>query len=168
MTHIARNVIAGAVAGAVGTLAMDLVWWGRHRAGGGDQPFTEWDVATTDSFDDAGAPAQVAQKVTDAVGVDLPDDEAGTTTNVMHWLTGVGYGIGHGLLRDGRGTVAAGLATGVGAFATSYATLGAAGFYEPIWEYDPETLYKDLSAHLAFGMATSAAFALLSGSDDDE
>ncbi len=58
MTHLVRDVIAGAVAGAVGTLAMDLVWWARHRASGGEQSFPEWDVATTESFEEAAAPAQ--------------------------------------------------------------------------------------------------------------
>lgn len=162
MTHLVRNALAGAVAGAVGTLAMDLTWWGRHRASGGEQSFPEWDVATTASFDEAGAPAQVGRKVAEVADVDLPDEAAGTTTNVVHWLTGIGYGIGHGMLRDDHGTIVAGLATGAGAFANSYATLGAAGIYEPIWEYDTETLRKDLTAHLAFGLATSAAYTLLS------
>ena len=35
------------------------------------------------------------------------------------------------------------------------------GVYKPIWEYDLETLRKDLSAHLVFGTATAAAFCLL-------
>lgn len=167
MTHLVRNAVAGALAGAVGTLAMDLVWWGRHRAQGGDQSFPEWDVATTDSFDEAAAPAQVGKKTAEVARVDLPEQAAGATTNLVHWLTGIGYGIGHGLLRNGRGTLTAGLLTGTGAFANSYATLGAAGIYQPIWEYDPETLYKDLTAHLAFGLATSAAYTLLSSTGDE-
>jgi len=39
--------------------------------------------------------------------------------------------------------------------------LGAAGIYEPIWRYDKETLAKDLSAHLVFGVATAAAYRLV-------
>ena len=53
-------------------------------------------------------------------------------------------------------------ATGAGAFANSYATLGAIGVYEPIWAYSLATLSKDLTAHLAFGIATGLTFRTLS------
>lgn len=166
MTTLVRRAAAGAIAGAVGTLAMDLVWYARQLQEDGDESFTDWEFsASTDSFEDASAPGQAGKKIADTLGVDLPDEVAGETSNVMHWLTGVGYGVGHGVLNDGRNTVAAGLLTGLGAFANSYATLGAIGVYEPIWEYDAETLWKDLSAHLAFGLATSAAYRLLSSTD---
>ena len=36
-----------------------------------------------------------------------------------------------------------------------------AGLYKPIWKYDVETLAKDLSAHLAYGVTTATAFWLL-------
>jgi len=54
--------------------------------------------------------------------------------------------------------------TGAGAFTNSYATLGALGVYEPIWEYDRETLLKDLSAHLVFGLGTGLAYRALADS----
>jgi hypothetical protein len=41
---------------------------------------------------------------------------------------------------------------------TSYIILPLAGLYKPIWEYDLPTLWKDLSAHLAYGIGTAAAF----------
>jgi hypothetical protein len=47
-------------------------------------------------------------------------------------------------------------------WAVSYAILPAAGLYKPIWEYDRETLAKDLSAHLVYGATTAAAERLLS------
>lgn len=167
MAALGRTIVAGGLAGLVGTLAMDLVWYARHRAQGGGASFTEWNIATTDSFEEAAAPAQVGKRIADTLRVDLPEEAAGTTTNVVHWLTGVGYGVGHGLLRNGHGTVTAGLATGAGAFGNSYATLGAAGIYQPIWRYDVDTLRKDLTAHLAYGLVTSAAFRLLSAADTD-
>ena len=46
-------------------------------------------------------------------------------------------------------------------WATGYVVLPASGVYKPIWEYDPKTLWKDLSAHLAYGIGTATAFALL-------
>ena len=30
--------------------------------------------------------------------------------------------------------------------------------YKPIWKYDAKTLARDLSAHLAYGAGTGAAF----------
>lgn len=161
------RVAKGAIAGAAGTLAMDLVWFSRYRRDGGEDDFPSWEFATsTSSFDDASAPGEVGRKLAGAAGVELPDERAGQTTNVMHWLTGVGYGIGHALLQGRAGVVRGGLSTGVGAFANSYATLGTMGIYEPIWDYDRETLTKDLTAHLAFGAATALVYRLLSDSGD--
>lgn len=166
MPGVLRKLLTGAVAGAVGTVAMDLVWYARYRSGGGGSSFADWEFSTsTSSFEEASAPGQVGKKLADTVGVDLPDEAAGATTNVMHWLTGVGYGVGHSVLQDGHGTVPGGVMTGLGAFTNSYAALGTLGIYEPIWEYDAETLRKDLTAHLAFGLAASAAYRLLTGSD---
>jgi hypothetical protein len=53
------------------------------------------------------------------------------------------------------------LALGPSAWLSSYAILPLAKVYKPIWEYDARTLGDDLSAHLVFGTATSAAFAVL-------
>jgi hypothetical protein len=47
--------------------------------------------------------------------------------------------------------------SGVGAWVTSYAVLPKLGVYKPITEYDPKTLWKDLSAHLVFGSAVGVA-----------
>jgi hypothetical protein len=163
MTAPFTRIARGAAAGVAGALAMDLVWYVRYRRGGGESRFSEWDVATTDSFDEASAPGKVGQRLAGAIGVELPDEAAGTTTNVVHWLTGVGYGIGHGLLQHRRGAIAGGLTTGVGAFVNSYASLGALGIYDPIWEYDRDTLLKDLSAHLAFGLAAGLVYRALDG-----
>lgn len=164
MAGLTARIARGVVAGVAGTLAMDLLWWSRYRRGGGDGGFADWEFATgTTSFEQAPAPGKVGQRAAEIVGVDLPDEVAGTTTNVVHWLTGVGYGTAHAMLNDGRRRgLPRGLLTGAGAFANSYATLGALGVYEPIWEYDGDTLAKDLSAHLLFGAATGLAYAALS------
>jgi hypothetical protein len=164
MAGLLTRVTAGAVAGAVGGLAMDLVWYTRYRRGGGEDGFADWELATAAaSFEEASAPGQVVAMGAGAVGIDLPDSAAGTATNVMHWLTGVGYGIGHGLLQHDRGAMRGGVLTGVGAFANSYAVLGAIGVYDPIWTYDPETLRQDLSAHAVFGLVTGLTYRLLVG-----
>jgi hypothetical protein len=54
-----------------------------------------------------------------------------------------------------------GLPFGAGVWAFGYLVLPQLGVYEPIWKYDLETLGKDLSPHLVFGIATAAAFRLL-------
>jgi hypothetical protein len=46
-------------------------------------------------------------------------------------------------------------------WASGDVVLPAAGLYRPIWEHDAKTLGKDLSAHLAYGAGTGAAFWLL-------
>ena len=169
MASVFGRIIAGAVAGAIGTLAMDLVWFRRYRESGGEDGFADWEFATgVEDFENASAPAQAGKKMASAVGVDLPDEAAAATTNAMHWLTGVGYGVGHAILQDGRNPVLGGVATGIGAFTNSYVTLGAMGIYQPIWEYDAETLAKDFSAHLVFGLGTGLAYAALSGNDDTD
>lgn len=163
MAGLVGRLARGVLAGMAGTLAMDLLWWSRHRRSGGDDGFTDWEFASGPaSFEEAGPPARVGQRAAGLVGINLPDGAAGSTTNVVHWLTGVGYGIGHALRRaDGSHPVRSGIATGVGAFANSYATLGAMGLYEPIWEYDTDTLAKDLSAHMVFGAAAGLTYAAL-------
>lgn len=165
MAGLFTRIARGAMAGMAGTLAMDLLWWSRYRRGGGEHGFPDWEFATgTTSFDEAAAPAKAAHRVAALVGVDLPDEAAATTTNVVHWLTGVGYGVGHALLHDDGPDhpLRNGVATGVGAFANSYAAMGALGLYEPIWEYDAQTLAKDLSAHLLFGTTVGLTHAVLS------
>ena len=155
------TLVRGAAAGAVGGLAMDLLWYRRYRAGDGDDPFAEWELSSATSFDDAGAPAQVGRRVAGLVGVDLPDEAAGTTNNVVHWATALGWGTLHALTGDGDEgpltTVARGTLTGVAAFLTAYGALGAAGIYDPIWEYGSDALRDDLTAHLLFGTVTGVA-----------
>lgn len=159
-----RRLVTGALAGATGTLAMDLVWYRRYRRAGGEDGFGDWEFATsTASFDEASAPGQAGKRLADLVGLDLPEEQAGLTTNVMHWLTGVGYGIAHSVLQGRRGPLLGGALSGAGAFANSYATMGAMGIYEPIWTYDRDTLLQDLSAHLVFGIATGLTYRILSG-----
>jgi hypothetical protein len=41
-----RVLVRGAIAGAVGTAAMDLVWFFRYRRGGGHEGLFAWETAT--------------------------------------------------------------------------------------------------------------------------
>ncbi len=140
---------------------MDLLWYRRYRDGGGDRDVLSWvfSAEATDFGDDAPAPARVGKRVADVVGLDLDDSSVGATNNVVHWMTGIGWGTVAGLAAAVSPVpgIGVGVATGVTAWGTSYAVLGRLGIYKPISQYDKSTLWKDLSAHLVFGLTLGAA-----------
>ena len=47
-------------------------------------------------------------------------------------------------------------------WSTAYLALPT-GFYQPMRHYDAKTLWKDASAHLAYGLGTATVFKLLAG-----
>jgi len=163
----AGAIVRGAAAGLAGTLAMDLLWYRRYRGGGGDDGFLAWELsAGTTGYEQAGAPAQVGRRVVEGyLQRELAPESARTMNNAVHLLTGVSWGLVHGILMASAGSRRArhGLATGATAWAASYALLAPAGLYKPMREYPPAVLWKDLSAHLVFGLATGAAFRALTG-----
>jgi len=59
------------------------------------------------------------------------------------------------------GLVAGAASFGAAVWAAGYVLLPAGGLYRPIWKYDAKTLASDLSAHLAYGAGTGAAFWVL-------
>jgi hypothetical protein len=162
---LGRRLAAGAVAGAAGTAAMDFVLYGRYRRDGGKDCFRRWELAeAVTNWEEASAPGRLGQKVVRLVtGRPPPDDWARTTTNVVHWATGIGWGVQYGALavRTSRHPWIRALALGPTAWIAGYVILPLAKVYQPIWEYDARTLGDDLSAHLVFGLATSAVFAAL-------
>jgi hypothetical protein len=161
---VVRNALTGAVAGAVATAAMDLVSYRRYRSGGGEERLSAWEFSSSARGfgEDAPAPARVGKRIADSVGVDLPDTSAAAANNVVHWMTGVGWGELGGLAAAILPVPAlvTGIGTGVTAWATSYAVLGRLGIYKPIGEYDRETLWKDLSVHLVYGATLGAVLTM--------
>jgi hypothetical protein len=162
---LVRHLAAGAVAGALGTVAMDLLLYQRYRRDGGKDSLQRWELAAgVSTWEEASAPGQVGQKLERLVTRRPPPDSwARSTTNLVHWATGIGWGIQYGVLasRTSRHPVVRALALGPVAWLTSYAILPLAGVYQPIWDYDARTLGDDLSAHLVFGSVTAAVFAAL-------
>ena len=153
----------GVVAGVAGCLAMDALLYARYRADGGESPFTVWEFRSVPAeFDDAPAPAKVGRLIAERAHVHLEDRFAGATNNVVHWATGIGWGVFAATLRlvPGVGPLKGGLLAGVGAWGTSYVVLSKLGIYKPITEYDAKTLWKDLSAHLVFGSAVGVCGAV--------
>src|SRR5579859_8198827 len=86
-----HTTCCGLVAGAAGTVAMDLVWYMRYKRGGGESSFLNWEFAQApNQWEDASAPARVGKLVYEtARHAELPPSAIGLTTNVMHW----GYGV---------------------------------------------------------------------------
>jgi len=166
---LTSRLTAGVLAGAVGTAAMDLLLYLRYRRDGGTDSLWRWEFAgSVTNWDTASAPGQLGQKLERFVtGRQPPDAWARTTTNLMHWATGLGWGLQYGVLasRTSRHPLVRALWLGPAAWLASYVILPLARVYKPIWEYDAPTLGDDLSAHLVFGTTTSAVFAALSRGD---
>jgi len=160
-------IACGALAGAAGTAAMDVLLYRRYAADGGDQGFRDWETAAgVESYDAAPAPAQVGRRLVEGfLQSDLPPGSARLMTNVMHWATGVAWGVNHGIVVGSmtRRRPSYGLITGMTAWSASYATLAPAGLYEPIWRYPPVVLAEDASAHAVYGLVTGTVFRLFAG-----
>ena len=160
------SALRGVAASAPGTLAMDTWLYRDYRRGGGTEAFPAWESsADTDSWETAPAPALAAKRLLEAVlPGDLSPKYARFFNNATHWGFGLGAGGAYGLLLGARrgSKLWYGLPFGAAVWGFGYVVLPLLGVYKPIWEYDLETLGKDLSAHLVFGTATAAAFRLLS------
>lgn len=158
----------GALAGAVGTLAMDLLWYRRQRQKGTQASFSEWEFSTgTEGYDQVGAPGKMGKRVVEAIsGESPPAETAGFAHDAVHWLTGMMWGVAHGMVAGSARVPAAllGPVTGAVAWATAYTVLAPTGLYKPMWQYEAQTLWKDLSAHLLYGAMTGATFRALNRS----
>lgn len=159
-------IARGVVAGAVGTAAMDALLFARYRKGGGDSRFGPWEFSSgLSDWEQAPAPALVGKRLVEGLFErQLPAQRAALVNNITHWaygiLGGVQYGVVAESLRSQR--VLYGLPFGASVWAAGYVVLPAAKLYKPIWEYDPMTLAKDLSAHLLYGLATATTLRLVS------
>jgi hypothetical protein len=156
------------IAGAVGTLAMDLLWFARYKRGGGSSDLIRWELsAGLDRWEAAPAPAQLGKRLFEGIFQrPLAPTRAGLTNNVMHWGYGVGWGALFGIVIGSTRTarVRLGLLFGPLVWATGYLVLVPAKLYKPMWQYDRSTLWKDLSAHLVYGAAVGATFKAVTGS----
>ena len=160
-------VLRGLAAGAIGTTAMDLLWFYRYKRGGGEDRFTDWELSRgLGSWEDAGAPAQIGKRLFEALfHRELAGERAGLVNDVMHWSYRLSWAVGYAAVASSlraSPTPRSGIAFGSLVWASDYVVLPLAKVYKPIWEYDAKTLADDLSAHLLYGVATAATFRLLS------
>lgn len=156
----------GAVAGVIGTLLMDGLWYRRYRRGGGEQDVVSWEFGPRPaSWEEAPAPGRAGRALAKALlGLDLPVAWAGLVTNVMHWGYGPLWAAQFGAIAAGtalRPGVVSGAGFGALVWASDYVTLPLLGVYEPIWRYKPSVLRDDLTAHLLYGTGTGLILRML-------
>ena len=145
---------------------MDSVWYLRYWRGGGESAPLRWEFGGVDNWDEVSAPGRLGKRLAEAfLQRPLPDDAAGPTNNIVHWAYGVAWGAVYGVIAGSlrRSYIGLGPVLGSAVFMADYVILPQAGLYKPIWSYDLKTLFKDWSAHLAYGIGTAAAFALMTG-----
>ena len=158
-------ILRGVAASAVGTLAMDASIYRRYRREGGTEPFPAWESSEgLESWERAPAPARVAKRLLERVlKREVPSRYVRVLNNTTHWGFGLTAGAGYGLLAGtGRTHAWYGVPFGAAVWASGYVVLPQLGVYKQIWEYDLDTLRKDLAGHLVFGTATATTFLLLS------
>lgn len=153
-----RDLAAGALAGAVGTLALDAVTC-LDIAGRGRAP--------------SSVPASVAGRIADEAGVDLGDEaHAGNRRQaigaLMGYATGVAFGAFYGSLRGRRRrlpSVLSGAVLGALVMAAADASATLAGATDPS-EWSGADWLADLVPHAAYGITTALAFDRLSRSSN--
>lgn len=157
----------GLMAGAVGTLAMDIAAFARYKRSGGTEPFPVYELGSRLSkWEDAPAPAQVGKRITEGfLQRELPAENAALMNNIMHWGYGLTWGALFGILAGSlrRTRLAYGVPFAAGVWANSYAVLPLAKLYKPIWQYPVPVLAKDFGGHVVYGVTTAACFRLLRG-----
>jgi hypothetical protein len=151
----------GALAGAIGTVAMDLFWYARHRAqGGGNDPLS-WEFGGPNDWEKVSAPGKLGKRLAESFTQrPLPERFARLTNNVMHWGYGIAWGAAFGVVAGSLPCPPrlSGPIFGATVWGSSYVVLPLAGLYKPIWEYGRRELAPDFAAHLAYGTGTALAF----------
>jgi len=163
MTPLAA-VVSGAVAGAVGTAAMDTVRYLRYRRGGGTDSLPEWEFPAIGSWEQAPDPGLVTKRLFEGFTQrEIGDRWAWLISTLAHWGYGSAWGAVYGIMAGSlrRPRAWHGLPFSAVVWASGYVVLPEAGLYKPIWEYDSATLARDLTAHLAYGASIGVAFWLL-------
>jgi hypothetical protein len=108
----------------------------------------------------------VGKRVVQGLGQrELKPDKARLVTNAVHWGYGIAWGAAYGIVAAStrRPRASWGLLFGPLVWSTAYLVLPPTGIYKRMRDYDATTLWKDASAHLAFGLGTAASFKLLAG-----
>lgn len=153
---MARGIGLGLVAGAVGTIALDVA------------TYTDMVVRTRPSSE---TPAKLAGVLADKAGIDLSGDggkDAGQNRQqglgaLLGYVAGVGVGVVYGALDRGERrwpVPLAGVALGLAALAASDLPIAQSGVSDP-QEWSATDWVSDLVPHLIYGFITAAVYAAL-------
>ncbi|GAA2896348.1 hypothetical protein [Streptomyces mexicanus] len=146
-------ITKGLLAGAAGTLALDLASYGDMLLRGRSS---------------SGLPAQVAERLAARAGLPLGDGEARDNRAqaagaMLGYVTGVAAGAAYGLLRQRRPALpvlAAGPLLGAAVMAGANGPSVALRLTDPT-TWDVTSWVSDIVPHLAYGLTTAAAYRAL-------
>ncbi|SFD47139.1 hypothetical protein [Streptomyces aidingensis] len=143
-----RSLARGLVAGAAGTVALNLSTYGDMLVRG--RPASSM-------------PAEVADRLADRAGVELGEEQQKSSREqaagaLLGYLTGLGVGAAYGMLSGRRARVpalVAGPLLGAAAMAGSDAPATALGVTDPR-RWSGGAWLSDIAPHLAYGVVTAA------------
>ena len=155
-----NNLLRGAIAGAAGTIALDVTTYGDMLLRGRSA---------------SNVPAKVAETMAAKVGLDLgaggtPEQAESRKSAVgalLGYATGVGLGVLHGVLPPHLAVVprpAAGVILGLGAMAASDVPIAATGASDPR-TWGVSGWLSDLIPHLIYGFVTVAVYDAIARKD---
>ncbi len=152
-----RQLLAGLAAGATGTAALNVI--------------TYLDMALR-GRPSSTVPAQVAERMAEKGGIALDkglepgeqvDNRKEGTGALLGYLTGLGMGLGYGVVRMGLARpprLVAGVFLGLAAMAGSDVPATALGVADP-GSWSASSWASDLVPHLAYGVVTASVFEAL-------
>lgn len=143
-TRLLRGALAGLVAGAVASLAMD-----RFQA-----------AVSALSSDSGGGGEPATEKAADAlarntVGEPVPEEDKPLAGQTVHYALGIGLGVAYGVAAEFREEATFGQGAGFGlatALVLDEAVVPALGLGDPPWETDARTQLFSFASHLVFGV----------------
>ena len=141
--RVARGIVAGVIAGAVASFAMD-----RFQA-------VASSLLPSDGSDEEPATQKAADAVAKVVaGHEVPKDAKPLTGQSIHYALGIGLGIAYGVAAEFRPTITAGygVAFGLGtATLLDEAAVPTVGLGEAPWNTPMATTVYGYASHLVFG-----------------
>lgn len=154
-----RNALAGVIAGAAGTVALDIA------------TYTDMAMRARSS---SGAPSQMVSKLADSAHIPLSSKGVGSNDEkaqnresglgaLLGYVNGLGVGVLYGVLRsqfDGVSIPLAGVGVGLAAMAASDVPLVALGLSNPK-KWGVSGWVADVIPHLIYGLVTAIVYEAL-------
>lgn len=154
-----NSVLRGAIAGAAGTIALDLTTYGDMLVRGRGA---------------SSVPARMAGVLAEQLGIaplapavkdEVADNRREAAGALLGYTTGVGIGVLYGLIRGGRDRGAApltGAVVGLSAMAASDVPIALTGVSDPA-TWSATDWLSDIIPHLVYGVVTVAVYDALRG-----